>query len=228
MLRRERHDWTDGPDRRGRYHDSRGRLISRENWNYALEELRARGWHPRADDAREVNKQRNRRKARISKGELSARRPTEVQRAQASRDIALGKEPKSIKTRTKATTVRGKPVQYEVFRFEGLQSEQEIRKLLRTLRDSGKKVLTALNVGTGYGKRADWIGSPYDIPQGTLIYLDVWQSRPSAATILASLAAGSPLWFELEVIRVGKYSKQPTEGKQTHAKKKKSRYPTRS
>lgn len=100
-------------------------------------------------------------------------------------------------------TVPGKDEHYETkyWRFEGLESEEAIRNLLSLLQEDidsgGPNWFTAINVGTGFAKGADWIGSHWQSPRANKLFLDRWHNTPSGKHIFDLAEQGFPVWFEL-------------------------------
>lgn len=90
----------------------------------------------------------------------------------------------------------------DVYQWSGLDAEYQIRFFLRPILESeSPSPLTKLSLGTGYGRRSDWIGSWWGTPIQTWRWLQGWQTRPSAQVILDADDAGQPVWWELEVKR---------------------------
>lgn len=89
------------------------------------------------------------------------------------------------------------------WRFEGLQSQKDIARLLALLQteveEKGHEISVRYSVGTGFGKGADWTGSHFNRPSETRTYFATWNTNsPSAQEIFRQAEAGGAIWFEVE------------------------------
>ena len=96
-------------------------------------------------------------------------------------------------------TLKTKYASTDYYRFEGLSSEGDVKALLRSQYGKRKKILTRVTISSGFGKRADVIGTLYANPRHTTAQFHSWQHRKSAEVILDNVEEGGQVWFEVEV-----------------------------
>lgn len=126
---------------------------------------------------------------------------------------------------TSVVTSERPPIYVYYWRFEGLDSEEPIKDLIRILRDEyeakGADISVRYSVGTGWGGNADWTGSHFNTPSETYLYFSSWnQNSPSAQEIFKLAEQGNPIWFEVEAqIRGNKLRTTYNEPKQESGKK---------
>jgi len=151
---------------------------------------------PSGESVKRVRKARDRRK-RAGSWKGPAARPTKTRAAyenQRGNLIASRRIPEA------EFTSRGKAFRSDLYRWVGLDRELEIIDFLHLLDKEKPKPRGQISIGTGYGKYADWVGSPWDLPRGLIYYLQVWRLRKSSERVFE--VSEGPYWYELELIRV--------------------------
>lgn len=228
------------------YRDPRGRFTTRELWQWAKQEKAAQSRQKFAGRAKSAKNVPTKAKSdafwaapKKYRTSLGAKVPTKFNTAKGALlqtrrflEIDSGIIPKSDLTERRTlkagkfypdAKAPGKDTTYEThyWRFEGLESETSVRDLLTLLQEqsdtTGPKWLAAVNIGSGFGKGADWIGSHWNTPRGVRLYLDIWKNRPSAKNLLESAENGGPIWFEVVAEAVA----QPKGGKTCEHKQNK-------
>ncbi len=230
------------------YRDPRGRFTSKALWKWARQEKAAQARQKFAGKAKSPKNVPTKAKSGAFwaapakyRTSLGQKVPTQFNTAKGALlqtrrflEIDTGVIPKSDLTERRTLKASqfypdakapGADTTYEThyWRFEGLESESAVRDLLTLLQEqsdsTGPKWLAAVNIGSGFGKGADWIGSHWNTPRGVRLYLDIWKNRPSARNLLESAESGGPIWFEV----VAEARVQPKEGRKHGNKSRKGR-----
>jgi hypothetical protein len=129
-----------------------------------------------------------------------------------------------------STAVRRNPlnpdetVTTRYWRFQGLEAQTFVKDFLHKLEDDNAIPGAGfqVNIGTGYGKQGEWIGSKFDTARNVSLWLDTWEQRPSGQRIMALVEDGSPIWFELTAETASKAKPRFTKQGRGNGKQKRS------
>lgn len=198
-----------------RYLDAKGRFTSRAEYKAA----KALTEQARNEKKGAVNHWKKRRKAVFTN--LGQNVPSRKGNKTKSRldawsklvDSGILPDPDSVSS-VQSSHYTGESIVRRYWRFEGIEAEQTVKDLLLLLRDDPNfKGLAQATLGTGFGKDAEWVGTPVDYPENVKRRLDVWQHRASVQHIFNLAEEGHTVWWEVYTDELVKDNKRGNNGK---------------